>query len=146
MLLIDRMGQKKKEQEEKKKTFYCPSKGNRSVDDSGGEKPYRRVDELDRSEEELQKGKLIKIKGFPRDYKVRLFRVVVHSRRTEWIVTNDLPRDSTHEAREVRGVRWKIEEFQREAEQLTGIEGCQCRVGGIQRNHIACALLVWSPA
>jgi hypothetical protein len=44
----------------------------------------------------------------------------------------------------VRGVRWKIEEFHRETKQLTGIEGCQCRMGRIQRNHIACALLVWS--
>jgi DDE superfamily endonuclease len=140
MLLIDGMSEKKEE----KKTFYCPLKSNRQVDDSGGEKPYRRVDELDWSEEELEKGKLIKIKGFPKNYKVKLFRVVVHSRRTEWIVTNDLSRDSAHEAREVRGVRWKIEEFHREAKQLTGIEGCQCRAGRIQRNHIACALLVWS--
>lgn len=139
MLLIDGMGEKKK-----KKTFYCPLKSNRQVDDSGGEKPYQRVDELDWSEEELERGKLIKIKGFPKDYKVKLFRVVVHSRRTEWIVSNDLSRDSTHEAREVRGVRWKIEEFHREAKQLTGIEGWQCRAGRIQRNHIACALLVWS--
>jgi hypothetical protein len=86
------------------------------------------VDELDWSEEELEKGKLIKIKGFPKNYKVKLFRVVVvHSCRTEWIVTNDLSRDSAHdEAREVRGVRWKIEEFQREAtKQLRGIEGWQ---------------------
>jgi hypothetical protein len=140
MLLIDGMGEKKEE----KKTFYCPLKSNRQVDDSGGEKPYRRVDELDWSEEELKRGKLIKIKGFPKNYKVKLFRVVVHSRRTEWIVTNDLSRDSTHEAREVRSVRWKIEEFHREAKQLTGIEDCQCRAGRIQRNHIACALLVWS--
>ena len=44
----------------------------------------------------------------------------------------------------VGGVRWKIEEFHRETKQLTGIEGCQCRTGRIQRNHIACALLVWS--
>ena len=144
MLLIDGMGEKKEEQEKKKTFFYCPLKSNRQVDDSGDEKPYRRVDELDWSEEELEKGKLIKIKGFPKDYKVKLFRVVVHSHRTEWIVTNDLSRDSTHEAREVRGVRWKIEEFHREAKQLTGIEGCQCRAGRIQRNHIACALLVWS--
>jgi hypothetical protein len=42
----------------------------------------------------------------------------------------------------VGGVRWKIEEFHRETKQLTGIEGCQCRTGRIQRNHIACALLV----
>ena len=91
-----------------------------------------------------ERGKLIKVKGFPKEHKVKLFRVVVHSRRTEWIVTYDLSRDWAHEAREVRGVRWKIEEFHREAKQLTGIERCQCRSGRIQRNHIACALLVWS--
>ena len=135
MLLIEGMGKK----------YYCPLRSNRQVDDSGGERPYQRVDELDWSEEELERGKLIKIKGFPRDHKVKLFRVVVHSRRTERIVTNDLlPRDSVQEAQKARLLRWKIEEFHREAKQLTGIERCQCRVGRIQRNHIACAMLVWS--
>lgn len=134
MMLIDAMG----------KTFYCPLKSNRQVDDSGGEHPYQRVDTLDWSKEELKQGKKIKIKGFAKDYKVKLFRVVLSSERTEWIVTNDLSQDSTQETQEVRGVRWKIEEFHREAKQLTGIESCQCRSGRIQRNHIACALLVWS--
>ena len=134
MLLIDGM----------KKTFYCPLRSNRQVDDSGGERPYQRVDTLNWSERGLEQGKLVKIKGFPKDYKVKLFRVAVSSNRTEWIVTNDLSRDSTHEAREVRGVRWKIEEFHREAKQLTGIESCQCRASRIQRNHIGCAMLVWS--
>jgi Transposase DDE domain len=96
------------------------------------------VDGLDWSEAELQKGKLIKIKGFPKKHKVKLFRVVVHSRRTEWLVTNEpLARDSVHEAQKACGLRWKIEEFHREAKQLTGIERCQCRKGRIQRNHIA---------
>ncbi len=134
MLLIDEM----------KKTFYCPLKSNRQVDDSGGEKPYRRVDTLGWSEQELKQGKQIKIKGFPKDYKVKLFRVAVSSDRTEWIVTNDPAQDSAQDTRAVRGVRWKIEEFHREAKQLTGIESCQCRAGRIQRNHIACALLVWT--
>jgi hypothetical protein len=40
-------------------------------------------------------------------------------------------------------VRWKVEEFHRELKQLTGVEACQCRKARIQRNHIACALLVW---
>nr|MCC5637034.1 transposase [Nostoc sp. CHAB 5844] len=38
---------------------------------------------------------------------------------------------------------WKIEEFHREIKQLTGIESCQCRKARLQRNHIACAMLVW---
>jgi hypothetical protein len=134
MLLVDGM----------KKAFYCPLKSNRQVDDSGGERAYQRVDALNWSERELKQGKRIKIKGFPKDYKVKLFRVAVSSNRTEWIVTNDLSQDSTQDTQEVRGVRWKIEEFHREAKQLTGIESCQCRASRIQRNHIACALLVWS--
>ena len=134
MLFIDKMG----------KTFYCPLKSNRQVDDSGGERPYQRVDTLDWSERELKQGKRIKVKGFPKDYKVKLFRVAVNTHRTEWIVTNDLSQDSLRDTQEVRAVRWKIEEFHREAKQLTGIESCQCRSGRIQRNHIACALLVWS--
>jgi len=99
---------------------------------------------LDWSERELKQGKRIKVKGFPKDYKVKLFRVAVNTHRTEWIVTNDLSQDSLRDTQEVRAVRWKIEEFHREAKQLTGIESCQCRSGRIQRNHIACALLVWS--
>jgi hypothetical protein len=46
MLLIDGMGQKNEQQQqqqqekqEENKTFYCPLKANRQVDDSGGEKP-----------------------------------------------------------------------------------------------------------
>lgn len=68
------------------------------------------------SEQELKQGKRIKIKGFAKDYKVKLFRVGVTSRRTEWIVTNDLSPDSTQDTQEVRGVRWRIEEFHREAQ------------------------------
>lgn len=134
MLLIEGMAKK----------YYCPLKSNRQVNDSGGERPYQRVGGLDWSQEALEQGKLVKIKGFPKEHKVKLFRVVVHSRRTEWIVTNDPARDSVHEAQKARGVRWKIEEFHKETKQLTGIERCQCRTGRIQRNHIACAMLVWS--
>ena len=36
MLLIERLG----------KVYYCPVKSNRKVDDSAGEHPHRRVDEL----------------------------------------------------------------------------------------------------
>ena len=39
--------------------------------------------------------------------------------------------------------RWKVEQFHREAKQLTGLENCQCRLPRIVRNHIAAAFLVW---
>jgi hypothetical protein len=107
MALIDQLG----------KIYYCPLKGNRLVDDSAGQLPYRPVDHLSWHESELANGKLIKI-----------------CNKTQ---------DSTQATTTICGVRWKIEVVHRELKQLTGIESCQCRKGQIQRNHIHCALLVW---
>ena len=133
MALIDQLG----------KIYYCPLKRNRLVDDSGGQLPYRRLDHLEWAESELTTGKLIKIRNFPANKKVKLFRVTVSSHRTDFVVTNDQTQDSTQATRDICGVRWMIEVVHRELKQLTGIESCQCRKGRIQRNHIHCALLVW---
>ena len=75
---------------------------------------------------------------------MKLFRVTVSIHRTEFVATNDDSQASTDAVQDVCGIRWKIEEFHRELKQLTGVEACQCRKARIQRNHIACALLVWS--
>ncbi len=83
------------------KIYYCPLKRNRRVDDSGGTKPYERIDELVWSAGELRDGKLIKVRGFPKDKKVKLFRVTVSTNRTEFVVTNDLSQDSTDATQEV---------------------------------------------
>jgi hypothetical protein len=112
MLLIESLG----------KIYYCPLKANRQVDDSGGEQPYRRVDELNWGPVERRQGKLIKIKGFPKEHKVKLFRVEVSTNRTDWVATNDLSQDSTQVTQEACELRWKIEQFHRELKQLTGVE------------------------
>lgn len=125
------------------KVYYCPLRDNRQVDDSSATSPYRRVDSLDWSTSERRHGKLVKIKGFPKAHKVKLFRVVLSSQRTDYVVTNDLAQDDTQAAQEACGLRWKIEQFHRETKQLTGLEKCQCRKARIVRNHIACAILVW---
>jgi hypothetical protein len=125
------------------KVYYCPLKDNRQVDDSGGVTPYRPVDSLTWTETESQHGKLIKIKGFPKDHKVKLFRVVLSTQRTDYVVTNDLAQQNTEAVQDVCGFRWKIEQFHRDTKQLTGLEGCQCRRARIVRNHIGCAILVW---
>lgn len=125
------------------KLYYCPLKSNRQVDDSDGLHPYRRVDGLDWSKHERSQGKIIKIKKFPKNHKVKLFRVEVSTNRTDWVVTNDLAQDSTQDVQDACALRWKIEQFHRELKQLTGVEKCQCRKARIQRNHIACAVLVW---
>ena len=126
-----------------KKIYFCPLKDNRQVDDSGGDQPFRRVDGLQWSETERTHGKMVKLKGFPKDHKVKLFRVVLSTQRTDYVVTNDFAQDNTQAVQEVCGLRWKIEQFHRETKQLTGLEGCQCRKARIIRNHIGCAILVW---
>jgi IS4 transposase len=55
-----------------------------------------------------------------------------------------MTQDSLEAVQKEYDFRWKIEEFHREVKQVTGIEKCQCRIGRIQRNHIACAILVWN--
>jgi hypothetical protein len=133
MLYIDELG----------KYYYCPLKRNRLVDDTAGQKNYQRIELLSWDSQELKSGKIIKIKKFPQATKVKLFRVTVSTDRTDFIATNDLSQDSTDVVQKVCKVRWKVEEFHRELKQVTGIESCQCRKGRIQRNHIACAILVW---
>ncbi len=134
MGLIDNLGKK----------YYCPLKINRLVDDTGGLEKYKRIDGLIWNELELLQGKLIKINKFPKDKKVKLFLVTISTNRTEYIATNDLSDKSTKEIRNICRDRWKIEEFHREIKQITGIESCQCRKAIIQKNHIACAFLVWN--
>jgi len=125
------------------KIYYCPIKDNRRVDDSGGTQTYRRMDELNWTERELQHGKKIKMRGFPAKHKVKVFRVVLSTRRTDYIVTNDMGQDNVEVVRDVCGFRRRIEQFHRETKQVTGLENCQCRKARTVRNHIGCAILVW---
>ena len=123
-------------------TYYCPLKSNRLVDDSNGSKPYQRINTLQWTAAEQTFGKRVKLNKFPKNHKVKVFRVV-SSRRTDYVVTNDLSQSDVCVVRQVCDVRWKIEQFHREAKQLTGLEKCQCRLPRIVRNHIASAFLVW---
>jgi hypothetical protein len=101
------------------------------------------VDGLSWCAEALAHGKLVHLKKFPNGHQVKLFRIVLSTQRTEYVVTNDLAQDSTDATRAESAIRWKIEQFHREAKQTTGLESCQCRSQRAQRNHIACAMLVW---
>ena len=130
--------------EEAGKIYYVPLKKNRLVDDSGGRDRYRSIESLSWNEGELKSGKTIKIKGFPKDHKVKLFRVAVATNRTDWLVTNDQTQHTTTDAQKVSAYRWKIEQFHREIKQTTGIERCQCRLNRSQRNHIALAVIAWT--
>ena len=74
---------------------------------------------------------------------MQLFRISVSTNRTDYVVTNNVACSSSSDAREVCAKRWKIEQFHRELKQTTGIEKCQCKKARIQKNHIACAMLIW---
>jgi len=74
---------------------------------------------------------------------MKRFRVEGSHHCTDWVVTNDRSQHSAQDTQEVCGLRWKIEPFHREAKPLIGLERCQCRQARIQRNPIACAILVW---
>jgi hypothetical protein len=63
--------------EQLEKLYYCPLKCNRRVDDSRETQPKERLDELVWSAEDLQQGKLIKVRGFPKNKQVKLLRVTV---------------------------------------------------------------------
>ena len=125
------------------KIYYCPIKSNRHVDDSQGEIKHMRVDKITWNEEELSQGKTIHLKKMPKGHRLKLFRLVLSTQRTEHVVTNDMSQDNQDVTKELCGIRWKIEQFHRESKQVTGIEGCQCRLSRSLRNHIACSFLVW---
>ncbi len=134
MLHIERAG----------KLFYCPLKANRQVNEGDADHiSYRRVDALSWSAAEQRQGKSVHVKDFPKGHRLQLFRLVLSTERTDYVVTNDSTQNSTDDTQQVCAIRWKIEQLHREAKQLTGLESCQCRKARIQRNHIACALLVW---
>ena len=126
------------------KLFYCPLKHNRLVDESKGQQPYQAVETLGWSEAEERQGKVVKVKGLAKTFYLKLFRVIVSTDKTDFIVTNDLTQDNIEAAQQESSQRWNIEQFHREAKQLTGLEHCQCRLNRSQRNHICASLLVWS--
>ena len=134
MLLISDLG----------KIFYCPLKSNRLVRPAGSTEHYQHVSTLNWSEHELLQGRTIRLKGMPRNFFTKLFRVPISTDRIDHVVTNETSQNCSDDTRHVCAIRWLIEQFHREAKQLTGIENCQCRKQRIQRNHIACAMFVWA--
>lgn len=136
------------------KLFVCAIKSNRLfspdaanddrvADEKGKKPPYTGVKDMPWGEPAQSSGYHGKLKDLPAKRLVQLFRIVVGSDKTEYIVTNDVTLKTTDDARKESAIRWKIEEFHREMKQLTGIEKCQARKNRSQRNHIAIAILVW---
>jgi hypothetical protein len=126
------------------KLFYCPIKSNRTIRHANSDEHYQKLTTLTWDEQELNAGKAIRLKGMPKNFAMKLFRVPVSTNRTEHVVTNNPSQFCADDTRKVCAIRWHIEQFHRELKQLTGLERCQCRKQRIQRNHITCAVLVWT--
>lgn len=126
------------------KLFYCPVKSNRLVKDVVAGTDYQPLKTLSFAEQELQQGKVVRLKGLPAGLSMKMFRVMVSTHRTDYVVTNDPSQTCADDTQQVCGIRWLIEQFHREVKQLTGIEQCQCRKLRIVRNHISCAIAVWT--
>lgn len=128
------------------KCYVCPIHSNRCVDvngvDAKGKGEYTPVNKVDFSGNSKISGHLAKLRGFPKNHKVRLFQVVAENGDVEFVVTNLEGLVTTQDVQLICALRWKIEQFHRELKQNTGIEGCQCRKSRIQRNHIACSMRV----
>ena len=56
------------------------------VDDTGGAVKYKRIAALSWNESEKKSDKIIKIKGFSKDKKVKLFWATISANRTEYIL------------------------------------------------------------
>jgi len=87
------------------KTFYCPLKSNRLVDDSGDQQSYQPVSCLCWSAEGVEQGKVLKVNGMPKDCKLKRFRVRVSTHRTNYLVTNEAEPHETAAAEHESSVR-----------------------------------------
>lgn len=133
MLYIHRLG----------KLFYCPIKKNRLAYVGEPNQTFKPVSELNWTEGELKQGKNIQLRFMPSELPLKLFQISISTNRTDYVLTNDTSQHCANDTQQVCAFRWYVEQFHREIKQLTGIEKCQCRKGRIQRNHIACCILVW---
>lgn len=102
----------------------------RNKADKGGKK----ITFIDGDMRELRVGKF--------DAVITIFNAV-STNRTDYVATNDPSQHCSNDTQNVCAMRWDIEQFHREIKQITGVEKCEYRKQRIQRNHIACALLVW---
>lgn len=76
---------------------------------------------------------------------ITVFRFVAKNGSTDYIGTN-IETPTRKQIASLVGKRWEIEVFHRELKQTCGLEHCQSRNGGAQRNHIVLSVLSWIKA
>ena len=71
----------------------------------------------------------------PRGCRLKHFRVLVSTHRTDYLLTNEVEPRTTTAAEQESSVRWTIEQFHRELKQLTGVQAYQCRLARTTQSH-----------
>jgi len=95
MLLIDRSG----------KTYWCPVRNNRLADDGDGTDKYKSVKNIVFDADALRHGKVVKLKSFPSDHPVKLFRIIGSAGELDHVATNQLNEKSVETAQLMGGYR-----------------------------------------
>ena len=123
-----------------KKIFYCNLNSSRTCKE---EFEYKQIKDLEWTDNELQTGKLVKLRDIPIKMPIRLFSIASSDRRIDVLCTNNTTSMTALEMQQAYSLRWKVEEFHRQIKQTLGIAKCQCRKNRSQRNHIVCCMLSW---
>jgi Transposase DDE domain len=122
------------------KTFYCNLTSNRNCREKESDQ-YKQIKDLIWSDQELNNGKIVRLKEVPKRMPVRLFSIATSERRIDTLCTNNTTDMTAKEIQDAYSLRWKVEEFHREIKQTLGISKCQCRKRRSQRNHIINSIL-----
>ncbi len=99
MLLVDRTG----------KAYWCPVRNNRLADDGDGTDKYKPVKNIVFNSDALRHGRVVKLKSFPSDHPVKLFRIIGADGELDHVTTNQLNEDAVEAAQLMGCVYWKTE-------------------------------------
>ncbi len=88
------------------KTYWCPVRANRLVIESLDDGDYVPVKKLEFTEMEQLHGKLVSLKSYPEDHRVKLFRIKNKNDTFSFVVTNQLQQDSVDADHLIGSVYW----------------------------------------
>jgi hypothetical protein len=83
------------------KIYYCPLKTNRLIHRSSEGEGYQTIGSLEWTDLEKEKGKIVKVKNFPKNKKIKLFRLQIAEQRLVYIATNDLSQSSVGDVMDI---------------------------------------------
>lgn len=87
------------------KAYWCPVRNNRLADDSEGTDKYKSVKNIVFGAAALRHGKVVKLKSYPSDHPVKLFRIIGANRMVDHVATNQIKENAVEKALLMGGFR-----------------------------------------